>query len=507
MHAESSLQLPNDLEQCHALLRAQAETIQELSARMDYLTRRLFGTRSERFDENQLNLFEQNLEQTPETAPVEEETPPSSAKRKGHGRKPLPKDLPRKRVVHDVKPEDKICPECQRDKALIGEEVTEQLDYIPASLHVIEHVCLKYACKPCQEHVVQAKKPAQPIEKGLAAPGLLSHVITSKYCDHLPLHRQEAILARHGVELSRKTLCDWVLQSAEVLGPVVDAMKEHVLLSHVIHTDDTPVQVQVKGKKRKSHRAFLWVYTGDAAHPYTIYDFTWTRSREGPELFLRYDDEEKCYQGYLQADAYAGYDRLYLNRPIVEAGCWAHARRKYYDARTTNAVLGHEAVRRIKEFYEIEALAKNAGDDAEALQARRDEDARPKLEDFKKWVEETYIAVLPKSPIGKACAYTLNHWTALNHYLDDGHLAIDNNAAERAIRPLTVGRKNWLFAGSKRGGHAAATLYSLIESAKRHGIDPFVYLRDLLTRIPTHPNRSIDELFPDHWKALAKNGE
>ena len=506
MHAELPPQLPDDIEQCHALLRAQAETIQELSARMDYLVRRLFGTRSERFDPNQLHLFEHDVQDAPSEAPPEEEKAKPTAKPKGHGRKPLPKDLPRRRVEHDVAPEEKVCPECRRDKARIGEEVSEQLDYVPASLHVIEHVCLKYACKHCQEHVVQGHKPPQPIEKGLAAPGLLSHVITSKYCDHLPLHRQEAILARHGVELSRKTLCDWVLQCASVLRPVVDAMNERVLQSHVIHTDDTPVQVQVKGKKRKSHRAFLWVYAGDEQHPYTVYDFTWTRNREGPERFLHYDDAAQCYQGYLQADAYPGYDRLYRERPIIEVGCWAHARRKYYDARSTNPVPAHEAVRRIKEFYEVEALAKEAGDDAAALHARREEYARPKLEAFKQWVEETYIAVLPKSPVGKACAYTLNHWTALTRYLDDGHLAIDNNAAERAIRPLTIGRKNWLFAGSKRGGAAAATLYSLIQSAKRHQLDPFAYLRDLLTRIPTHPNNRIDELFPDRWKTLTQEG-
>lgn len=506
MHANSPPQLPNGLDQCHALIHALAGDIQDLHARIDYLTRRLFGPRAERFDPNQLHLF-QNLEApAPEALPVEKEVP-SKSKRKGHGRKPLPKDLPRTRVEHDVTPEEKVCPGCGADKVRIGEEVSEQLDYIPASLHVIEHVCLKYACKNCQEHVVQGQKPAQPIEKGLAAPGLLAQVITSKYCDHLPLHRQEAIFARHGVELSRKTLCDWALQSAQVLRPVVDAMIARVLQSRVIHTDDTPVQVQEKGKKRRTHRAFLWVYAGDAEHPYTTYDFTWTRGREGPEHFLHYKDELRCYRGYLQADAYAGYDRLYRDRAIIEVGCWAHARRKYYDARMTEPVHAHEAMRRIKELYALEAEAKEAGGDATALYARREEYAKPKLEEFKQWVEETYSAVLPKSPIGKACAYTLNHWAALMRYLDDGRLAIDNNLAERAIRPLVVGRNNWLFAGSRRGGQAAATLYSLIQSAKRHGIDPFAYLRDLLTRIPTHPNSRIDELFPDRWKALAQEGQ
>lgn len=498
--------LPKELEQCHALIAAQAATIEQLSSRVDYLVRRLFGPRSERIDPNQLALFAEAARELPEELAVEEEKAKPQPKRKGHGRKKLPADLPRKRVEHDVAPEEKVCPECGRDKPRIGEDVSEQLEYVPASLYVVEHVCPKYACKHCQEYVVQGTKPPQAIEKGLAGPGLLAHVITSKYCDHLPLHRLEQIFARHGVDLSRKTLCDWVLRCAEVLRPVVGGMADDVLRSHVIHTDDTPVQVQVPGKKRKSHRAFLWTYVGDGEHPYTIYDFTWTRSREGPESFLRYGDDEMCYRGYLQADAYPGYNRLYAKCPILEVGCWAHARRKFYDARMSAPVLGHEAVRRIKQFYVVEAQAKEAGDAAGALKARRQENAKPLIDDFQTWVEEAYKAVLPKSPIGQACAYTLRLWTALTRYLDDGRLAIDNNIAERAIRPLCVGRKNWLFAGSKRGGHAAATLYSLIESAKRHQLDPFAYLRDLLTRIPTHSNRRIHELFPDNWKTLAQQG-
>jgi transposase len=504
MHAKTSTKLPENIEACHALITAQAETIQQLSARMDYLVRRLFGTRSERVDPTQLALFDAPAQEAPPEIPDEEEALSPAPKRKGHGRQRLPKDLPRKRVEHDVTPEEKVCPECHREKARIGEDTSEQLDYTPASLHVIEHVCPKYACKHCQEYVVQGRKPPQPIEKGLAGPGLLAHVITSKYCDHLPLNRQEAILARHGVELSRKTLSGWMLQCAHVLEPVVAAMKEALLQSHVLHTDDTPVQVQVKGKKRKTHRSFLWVYAGDIAHPYTVYDFTWTRNREGPEAFLRYSKEDECYRGYLQADAYPGYNRLYATRPILEVGCWAHARRKFYDARVSAPASAHEALRRIKEIYKIEAQAKDDGDDAHALKTRRQCHVKPLLEDFHDWLQARYAESLPKSPFGQACAYSLRLWTALTRYLNDGRLAIDNNAAERAIRPLTIGRKNWLFAGSKRGGAAAATLYSLIQSAKRHQLDPYAYLRDLLTRIPTHPNRQIHQLLPDHWKALAQ---
>jgi transposase len=499
--------LPDDIGKCHALIEAMAGTIRDLEARMDYLVRRLFGTRSERTDPAQLPLFDAPGEPAPEETPAEAQETQSRSNPKGHGRNGLPAELPRERIEYDLSPEEKICPCCGKEKNCIGEEVSEQLEYVPASLFVKEHVRLKYAC-PCGESgVAIAPKPAQPIEKGIAGPGLIAHVITSKYCDHLPLNRQESILARHGVEVSRKTMCDWTLESAWGLAPVAEAMKAEVLASYVIHTDDTPVQVQVPGGGHRSHRAFLWVYLGDAEHPYTVYDFTWTRSREGPEKFLYYDDPEQCYKGILQADAYAGYDRLYTDREILEAGCMAHARRKYVDARTADPVRAHEALRRIAEFYAVERAAREAGDDYDALRARRQEQSVPLLESFEAWVKAQYAAVLPKSPIGLACAYTLNHWTALTRFLDDGRIDIDNNAAERAIRPLVVGRGNWLFAGSKRGGEAAAIHYSLIQSAKRHGLDPFAYLRDLLGRIPTWPNSRIRELLPDRWKAAAERGE
>ena len=441
-------QLPDDIAACHALIRELGDTVEQLSARMDYLLRRVFGTKSERIDPNQLPLFDGPAAPLPETSPEPEAEEAPRRKHKGHGRRALPEDLPRERVVHGVAPEDKVCPECGAEKCRIGEETSEQLDYVPASFHVIKHVCPKYACKACQEYVVQGKKPAEAIDKCLAGPGLIAHVITSKYADHLPLHRLEGIFGRHGVDLPRQTLCGWILQSADVLGRLVEAMKVRLLLSRVIHTDDTAVAVQVPGKNRKTHTGYLWVYVGDDGHPYTLYDFTWTRGREGPEHYRDYEDKTRCYRGYLQADAYAGYDRLYIDRDIVEAGCFAHARRKYFDARTSAAVPALEAVRRIKELYAIEAHAKKAGDDEHALRERRQKEAKPLLDEFHAWVLEQHAHALPKSPFGQACGYTLNHWDALKRYIDDGCLDIDNNAAERAIRPLCVGRnyaESWIM--------------------------------------------------------------
>ncbi len=504
-------QLPESLEQCHVLIREMARDIAQYQGRIDYLTRRLFGRRSERLDPSELTFFGEARfpgAEVPEGAvesevPEQQEASPAPCPRpsRRNGRRPLPQDLRRKRVEHDVAPEEKICPECGCDKKRIGEETSEQLEYIPASLYVIEHVRPKYACPQCQGHVVVGEKPAQPIEKGLAGPGLLAHVITNKYCDHLPLHRQESIFARHGVELSRKTLCDWVMQSAAVLEPVVRAMRREVLKSYCIHTDDTPDPVQDTGK---THRAYLWVYLGDENHPFTIYDFTWTRSRDGPETFLH------GYEGYLQADAFSGYDGLYAQGKIIEVGCWAHVRRKFFDAKLTAPVAAHQALLQIKNLYAIEREAKECmarypDDKDRALAERlalRQEKAVPVLDALGAWLHEEQRRQLPKSPIGQAIQYALNNWTALNRYVHDPRLAIDNNPAERALRPVCVGRGNWLFAGSARGGRAAATLFSLIASAKRHGLDPFAYLRDLLARIPTHPHRRIDELFPDRWKAL-----
>ena len=508
MTSNTPPELPESLEQCHALIQAQAGTINQLSTRVEQLLRRLFGTRSERLDPNQLALFAEAWaqEQAAQAPVVEETSQEARPKKKGHGRKPLPENLPRKRTEHDVTPEEKICSCCGAEKQRIGEVVTEQLEYVPASFYVIEHAQLKYACKGCQEGVVVGGKPAQPIEKSLAGPGLLAHVITSKYCDHLPLHRQEGILKRHGVELSRKTLCDWVIRSAFVLEPVVEAMTQRVLQSKVLHTDDTPVRVQDPEKKRATRKAYLWPYVGDPDHPYTVFDYTPGRGREGPETFLCDFIGEEDSPRYIQCDAYAGYNGLFTkDRHVLEVACWAHARRKYDEARTCDPVRAHDALLRIKEFYKVEAELAEETDgltraEADALRLeRRQEESLPLLEDFNEWARDAQAAVLPKSPMGMALNYSLENWDALLRYTQDPTLNIDNNAAERAIRAIAVGRKNWLFLGSDDGGCAAAIHFSLIASAKRHGLDPFAYLRDLLRRIPTHPNRDIVDLLPDRW--------
>lgn len=497
--------LPDSLEECHVLIGALQGDIAEQGKRIDYLLRRLFGTRSERIDPDQLVLF--HLEENVPPAPPEPENLETDEamprpRRKGHGRRRLPDNLPRERVEHDVAPEEKVCPECGTQKKRFGEDVSEQLDYIPASFYVIEHVRPKYACPCCQEYVSQAARPAQPIEKGTAGPGLIAHVITSKYCDHLPLHRQERIFKRHRIDLSRKTLCGWTLQSAGVLAPVYLAAMDEVLKSRVIHTDDTPVQVQDPGKKRTTRKAYLWPYLGDDDHPYTVFDYTPTRNKEGPEAFLKNFTGTPGEPRYLQCDAYPGYNGLFApQRHLLEVACWAHARRKFHDARVSDPVHAHQALLKIGALYKLEREAREEDLRGEALLALRHGQARPLLEELHAWLVQTRQAVLPKSPVGQAADYALNHWAALCRYTDDPFLAIDNNAAERAVRAIALGRKNWLFLGSDRGGHAAAVHFSLIASAQRHGLDPLAYLRDLLTYLPTWPNSRIHELLPDQWKA------
>ena len=491
----------------HQLLLAlqdRERNIQKLEHQLEQLKKRLYGPKSEKWTQEPglfaelLDLMEaakeSEAEPEPESAPVQEPvTPP---RRKGHGRRKPAAHLPRVRIVHELPPDQCQCAECQGELQPFGEEVSEQIDYIPAVAYVKEQVRVKYACPACQGNVVTAPAPSKPLGKGLPGAGLLAQVLVSKYGDHLPLHRQAGIFRRHGLDLNRSTLGDWVAASASQLKPLVERMKAELWKSKVVHTDDTPVPVR-DGSRKQTRQGRLWVYHGDGEHPMVVYDYTAGRSRAGPERML------KTYTGYLQADAYAGYDRIYARgerdpaRRVVEVGCWAHARRKFVEAEASDPARSLLAKARIRLLYQVEKEAREM--DPEARRALRREKAAPVLEAFREWLEAESRVVLPKSPIGAAIQYALNQWTALTRYLEDGDLAIDNNAAERALRPVAVGRKNWLFAGSDKGGERAAIVYSVIETCKRHGVDPFAYLRDVLDRIGDHPVNALEELFPENW--------
>ena len=339
----------------------------------------------------------------------------------------------------------------------------------------------------------------------MPGPGLLAHVAVSKYADHLPLYRLEGIFKRFGVELARSTMCDWMAVTAELLAPIVALMESKVLTSKVVQNDDTPVPVQDHdGKGIKTGR--LWVSIGDHDNPYVVYSYTPDRSAAGPERIF------KDFKGYLQADAYSAYDGLYKSGQIVEVGCVMHARRKFYEARTSDAQRSHQALAWFGLLYDVEREAKTREptDYGAFIRLRhelRGERSRPIYEQFHAWLEAEWPKVLPKSPIGEAIQYALNHWVALKRPLEAGFLELDNGASERAFKPVAIGRKNWLFAGSDKGGQTAAVLMSLCTTCKNLEIDPQAYLRDVLDRVSTHPARRIEELLPDRWQALRQAGD
>ena len=480
-------------------LEAKDLELGHLTAQLQWLKRRLFGRSSEKLDPNQLILElgawltaqpDENPPVVPPPAAEASETP-----RKGHGRSRLPKTLARHRTEYHPAPADLVCRECCQDLKRIGEEVSEQLEYVPASFFVLEHARIKYACPHCQGNVVLGSLPVQPIDKGLPGPGLLAHVLTSKYCDHLPLNRLEGIFERHGVDLSRSTLCDWVAAAASRLEPVVKVMKGEVLASRKIHTDDTTVPVLDRGKKNKgkTRTGRLWVYVGDSDHEHIVFDYTPDHCRDGPLDFL------KGYKGYLQADAYPGYNVMYAEKGVIEVACWAHARRKFFDAAKSGAQTARIALGYIGGLYEIERRARDFTPQARC--ALRVAEAKPLLVLFKAWLDAEALKALPKSPFGQAIRYAREQWLALVRYLEDGILEADNNRAERALRRIAVGRKNWMFAGSDEGGRRAAIVYSLIASCAALNIDPYNYFRDVLTRLATASPAELVHLTPKAWKA------
>lgn len=486
--------------------RAKIETIQQqynaLQHQILTLLRGKYGRKSERMNGECLtgDLFAGTLpipEEKPEAKKEpEQETITYTRNKKRHTHRQIPEDLPRIRIEYQLKDEELKCPcGCGNTLHKIGEVITEQLEIVKPKIYVKQHVRFKYAGCANQEKVVTAPMPAQPIDKGLAGPGLLADVIISKYDDHLPLYRQAERFSRFGIELSRKTLCDWVMQCADLLSPIVEAMKPGLLEQPKIHTDDTPVPVQEEGKG-KTKEGRLWVYLGWGGKdpPSVVYEYTPDRKQNWAHVFL-----EK-YRGYLQADAYTGYDRLYRKGTIIEVACMAHARRKFFDVDKgdTKPGLAREALNYIGKLYQLEKRIK--GREPVAKEGIRKRYAKPILKSYKQWLMTYSLRALPNSPLGKAIHYTLNQWVALTRYLGDGILDIDNGAAERLMRPVAVGRNNWTFAGSDRGGRAAATLYSLIETCKLNHVNPYDYLSDILARLPSTLMRDIKTLLPSQWK-------
>jgi transposase len=515
-HAAESQQQAAELERRTAELQAARNGLQEqvlrneqLKARLAKLLRERFGASSEKLRGaiEQLDLMLEDLEtQIAETAPAEPEPPAAPAAnqptRRKPVRKPLPEHLPRDVVEHAA---PCACPDCGGALRPLGEDVTEVLEYVPGSFRVIRHVRPKLSCRAC-ECIAQAAAPDLPIRRGLAGPGLLAHVLVAKFCDHLPLYRQAEIYARDGIDLDRSTLSDWVGQTAALVRPLVEAVAVHVMTAERVHADDTTVPVLDPGRgKTKTGR--LWCYVrddrpfGGPAPPAVLYRYSPDRKGEHPRTHLA------PFRGILQADGYAGYAGLY-ERGVTEAACWAHVRRKFFDVHaatqhapghlTLGSPLAQEALQRIAALYAIEATIRGEPPDVR-LRVRQAQSA-PLFTGMKAWLDQTLARVSGKTDLAAAIRYALARWDALTLVLRDGRACIDNNAAERAMRPMTLGRKNWLFAGSDAGGERAAAIYSLTETAKLNMLDPEDYLRRVLGCIADHPVKRVHELLP--WNLL-----
>jgi len=466
--------------------------IDELNA----LKRWIYGRRRERIieGEGQRHLFDlQPLSTAESEGPIQEEPRQQVTAHRRRRRRELDlAKLPHYRHEHDLSEADKRCSCCGRAKDRIGADASKILEYVPAKLEVHVHVRPKYACRYCKDGVASPPVPARPIARGIAGPGLIAQVVVAKFGDHLPLYRQEDFFTRHGLHVPRSTQCDWVKAAAELLKPLYERQKELVLKSPVLWTDDTPITMLSDGEEG-SRTARFWTYIGQQ-YPYSVYDFTESRSRDGPAKFLA------GFQGYLHADAYGGYDQIYLgsNDAIIEVACWAHARRKFFDARNSSPRDAHQVLEWIRQLYDIEERARELSADARCK--LRAAESEPVLDRIEVYLAELADRALPKSALGKAVGYALNQWRALRRYTEDGRLSIDNNVSERTLRHQAIGRKNWLFLGSQQAGPRAAVLFTILAGAKRHRIEPWTYLRELLLRLHDDDPR-LDEMLPDRWAA------
>lgn len=488
--------------------RARALLIEQMKFTIAKLKHERFGQSSERSAVlEQLELSLSDMEEDASQAEAAAQMAAHAAsdakiavrrfERRRPARRPLPEHLPRERVVY---PSPSACPCCGGVLHKLGEDVTETLELIPRQWKVIQHVREKFSCRSC-EAITQPPAPSHPIARGRAGPGLLAHILCSKYGLHLPLNRQSEVYARDGIELDVSTLADWVGAAAATLMPLVEAVRAHVLAAARIHADDTTVPVLAKGKTRTGR---LWTYVrddrpfGGSDPPAAVFFYSRDRAGEHPERHLA------GYAGLMQADAYAGFNRLYEGSrkggPIVEVGCWAHARRKFFDlARLKTAPIAIEAVERIDALFAIEREINGLVPEQRA--AVRAERSRPLVEALHAWLRERRGKLSRQSDTAKAIDYSLKRWHVFTRFLDDGRLCMSNNAAERELRAVAMGRKNWTFAGSDEGGHRAAAIYTLIQTAKLNDVDPQAWLADALARVQDHPARRIDELLPWNWKS------
>jgi transposase len=474
-----------------------------LAHQLDLLKKRYYGPRADRVTLGQLLLeFAADLESRPvnpqdlpQDLPAGEAVDLQTVRRVKRGRRNLKnfENLPTVRQVHDLPEDQRVCADGHA-MVKIGEEVTFQIERAPGFFYRLEHVQIKYACVTCDEagetpQITLAEKPLQPIEKGMAGPGLLAYVVTSKYADFLPLYRLENIFRRDGFEIDRSTLCVWAGDVADLVKPVYDLMIQRVLQSHVIGTDDTVLPMLAPEKCRQAR---MWIYRGDGAHPHNVFDFTTSRKRDGPASFL------KGYNQVLLADAYGGYDGIAIEKDIVLAGCWAHGRRHFIDSQDLCPQIAGEALVRIRRLFAIEEPIK--GRPAAERLAVRQERSVPVLAELHELLLARKDQLVPKHPVAQAIGYVLNQWEPLNTFAADGAVDLDNNLAEQEMKRIAMGRKAFLFVGNERGGRTAAILSSLTSTCRRHGVDPQFYFTQLLTNLPTTPMSQVEDWLPDAFK-------
>ena len=468
-----------------------------LSHQIRLLKQDRYGRRSEKIDPEefgQQTLFnEVELEACAEATdePGEKTTDVSGHQRKKRGHRPLPEDLPRVRKEYDLSSDEKTCT-CGCEMTCIGEEVSEQLDIVPAKMQVIQHARKKYVCKACSKGnengetknsvpIKTAQRPGQIIPKSIAAPSLLANIAVAKFCDHLPLYRQESIFKRLNIDLTRKTMSLWMIRVGKCVTPLINLLRDNMLDYDVAYSDETTVQVLKEPGRPPTSKSYIWVFIGGPPDRRAII-YRYEKTRSGSCAIDFFDD----FLGAIHTDGYSGYNALSSKEGVTRIGCFAHARRKFIEALPNGKMKGKaaEAVRLIGKLYHIEKMLKTEKATHQAIYQRRQSQSKPILSDLKRFLEDALPKVPPKSPIAAACSYTLRQWPCLINYIEDGRYEIDNNRAERAIKPFVIGRKNWLFANSVAGMDASVNLFTLIETAKENGLNPYAYLKYIFTKLP-----------------------
>ena len=507
--AGSNDNLPDDIEALKALVLKYRDEASTLREQLNILIARRFGPSSEKHTPEQLGLFnevEQSTQDESDEEACEEELSVPAHSRKKPGRKPLPDYIERVEVLHDLPESEKVCPHDGTALERIGEEVSEQLDVIPARVQVLRHIRPKYSCPCCREGIKTAVMPPQPIPRSIASPGLLAYVATAKYVDALPLYRQEDILKRAGIELPRATLANWMMKLGELVLPLINLLRDNLLEHGIVQMDETAVQVLKEENKAASSKSYMWVQRGGPPDkPVILFDYDASRGGAVPLRLL------EGYRGYLQCDGYEGYGAIGKREGITLVGCWAHARRKFDEAIKAQGKKGKAKAGRatkglsfIQKLYRIEKLARELTPDERY--ALRQAQAVPLLNEIREWLDKSIPEVPPQSAVGKALSYLHGQWPKLVRYVEDGRISIDNNAAERTIRPFVIGRNNWLFSDTVNGAQASSRLYSLILSAKANGHEPYRYLSHVFKELPTATTvEHFEALLPFNIKSDALN--